>query len=128
MVDRSYDLCLHRCMEDRDAVMMPCKQGCFRNIQVPYRHANHVAKDGEENAYRKCLANSASFPAISQEDFIASMGISVRSIQMDAEPQRGATRKMSCNSCNELAMHHHMRTWCWRVMVLLASNDFPAKW
>jgi len=29
-----------------------------------------VARDGEENAYRKCLANSASFPNISQEDFM----------------------------------------------------------
>ena len=71
MVDRSYELCLYRCNEDRDAQMMPCKQACFKNTIVPFRHANHVAKDGEENAYRKCLANSASFPSISQEDFMA---------------------------------------------------------
>lgn len=71
MVDRSYDLCQYRCNEERDKPMMPCKQACFKNIIVPFRHANHMAKDGEENAYRKCLANSASFPAISQEDFMA---------------------------------------------------------
>jgi hypothetical protein len=71
MVDRSYDLCLYRCNEDREKAMLPCKQNCFKRIQVPYRHSNHVAKDGEENAYRKCLANSQSFPAVSQEDFIA---------------------------------------------------------
>lgn len=70
MTRRNYDLCLHRCMEDRDAAMMPCKKGCFDNIMVPFRHTNHIAKENEENSYRRCLANSESFPAISQEDFM----------------------------------------------------------
>jgi hypothetical protein len=65
MTDRSYNLCLHRCMEDRDVEMAGCKKGCFQTIMVNYRHLNHIAKDGEENTYRKCLANSASFPAVS---------------------------------------------------------------
>jgi hypothetical protein len=58
MVDRSYDLCQYQCNEVRDAPMGPCKKACFQNIIVPFRHSNHVAKDGEENAYRRCLANS----------------------------------------------------------------------
>ena len=70
MTDRSYGLCLHRCMEDRDGEMAACKKACFTSIQVNFRHLTHVAKDNEENAYRKCLANSASFPAVSQEDFM----------------------------------------------------------
>jgi len=57
-------------MEDRDVEMAGCKKGCFQTIMVNYRHLNHIAKDGEENTYRKCLANSASFPAVTQEDFM----------------------------------------------------------
>jgi hypothetical protein len=57
-------------MEDKDAPMMNAKQTCFKNHIIAYRHINHVAKDDEEGAYRKCLANSGSFPAISQEDFM----------------------------------------------------------
>ena len=70
MVDRSYELCLHRCNMKPDS-LAPCKKSCFNNIQVAYRHTNHIAKDGEENAYRKCLASKDNFPALSQEDFIS---------------------------------------------------------
>lgn len=70
MVDKSYELCLYRCGEEKGGQMSVCKQSCFKNIIVPYRHANHVARDSEENNYRKCLANSKTFPALKQEDFI----------------------------------------------------------
>jgi hypothetical protein len=70
MVDRSYDLCIYRCSEDENSPMMMCKQACYKSIIVPFRHANHVSKDNEENAYRKCLSKSPTFPAIQQEDFI----------------------------------------------------------
>ena len=56
MVEKSYDLCLHNCNLTRDARTAPCKQACFRQIQVPYRRANHVARDQEENGYRMCLS------------------------------------------------------------------------
>ena len=57
-------------MEDKDGEMQSCKRACFKSIQVNYRHSLHIARDNEEGAYRKCLANSASFPAVSQEDFM----------------------------------------------------------
>ena len=38
------------------------KNECFKKIIVPFRHANHIARDNEETLYRKCLANSANFP------------------------------------------------------------------
>ena len=62
MVDRSYDLCIHQCNMQRDAPQFPCKQSCFKKITIPYRHANHIARDNEETLYRKCLGNSANFP------------------------------------------------------------------
>ena len=71
MVEKSYDLCIYNCNLDKDKPQMVCKQSCFKNIMVPFRHASHVARDGEENAYRKCLAASASFPNVTQEDFIS---------------------------------------------------------
>ena len=71
MVEKSYDLCIYNCNLDKDRPMMPCKQSCFKNIQVPFRHASHVARDGEENAYRKCLAATTNFPNVTQEDFIS---------------------------------------------------------
>ena len=64
MIDKSYDLCIYRCNENRDTRMMPCKQDCFRKIQVPYRRANHIARDQEENSYRLCLSQKESFPAL----------------------------------------------------------------
>ena len=47
------------------------KNECYKKIIVPFRHANHVARDNEETLYRKCLANSANFPNLQQEDFIS---------------------------------------------------------
>ena len=54
MMERHYSLCLFQCMERREDVSV-CKQSCFKDIQVPYRYANHVARDNEEANYRKCL-------------------------------------------------------------------------
>ena len=70
MVDKSYELCIYRCGEERGQKMSICKQTCFKSIIVPFRHANHVARDSEENNYRKCLANSKNFPALTQSDFM----------------------------------------------------------
>ena len=50
---------------------MACKQACYKNIIVPSRFAQHMSRDGEESAYRKCLANSQNFPALKSEDFIS---------------------------------------------------------
>ena len=38
---------------------------------MPYRHANHIARDNEEANYRKCLAKRSSFPALSPDDYTA---------------------------------------------------------
>ena len=70
MVERSYDLCLHRCMEIKDN-QRNCKNSCFQNTMLPYRHANHMARDSEEGNYRKCLGKRPSFPALEPEDFTA---------------------------------------------------------
>ena len=70
MVERSYDLCLFNCMESKNN-QFSCKQHCFNNIIVPFRHANHVARDSEEANYRRCLGKRESFPALQQEDFLA---------------------------------------------------------
>ena len=70
MVERSYDLCLYNCMETKND-QFSCKQGCFNKIIVPFRHANHVARDSEEANYRTCLAKKENFPALQQEDFIS---------------------------------------------------------
>ena len=64
MVDKSYELCLYKCNLDGDGAIMGCKQDCFKKIIVPYRRANHVARDSEENDYRRCLSKSANFPAL----------------------------------------------------------------
>lgn len=56
MVDRSYDLCQHQCNENRNQSQAVCKQNCFKNIIVPYRYMNHLARDNEESNYRKCLS------------------------------------------------------------------------
>ena len=70
MVERSYDLCLFNCMET-ESNQFSCKQHCFTNIIVPFRFANHVARDSEEANYRKCLGNRPSFPALDRQDFIS---------------------------------------------------------
>ena len=70
MMERSYDLCLYSCMERREETMQ-CKQNCFLSIQVPFRHANHIARDNEEANYRKCLGKRPSFPVLNPEDYTA---------------------------------------------------------
>ena len=70
MSDRSYDLCIHRCMESKEN-LRNCKQSCFSNITLKFRHANHVARDSEEANYRKCLAKRPNFPELEPTDFTA---------------------------------------------------------
>ena len=70
MMDRSYDLCLYSCMERREEVKQ-CKKSCFSTIQVPFRHANHIARDNEEANYRKCLGKRPNFPMIGPDDYTA---------------------------------------------------------
>ena len=70
MVNKHYELCLYRCSETRMSNSGQCKHSCFTNIQVPYKHANHMARDSEENEYRKCLGNVPNFPNVQREDFI----------------------------------------------------------
>ena len=69
MVDKSYELCLYQCNENENG-MIGCKQSCFKNIMVPFRHSTHIARDGEEVAYRRCLGQRETFPNLAQEDFI----------------------------------------------------------
>ena len=72
MVERSYDFCLYRCNEDAVKThAMPCKQQCYKDITVTFRHATHIARDGEETTYRRCLANRPTFPGLEAKDFIA---------------------------------------------------------
>ena len=68
MMDRRYDLCLYNCTDKRGEIQ-ECKQNCFKDIQVPYRYANHIARDNEEANYRKCLAKRTTFPMLGPEDF-----------------------------------------------------------
>ena len=70
MMERSYDLCLFSCMEQREEVQQ-CKQSCFKSIHVPFRHANHIARDMEEAKYRKCLGKRAGFPILNPVDYTA---------------------------------------------------------
>ena len=56
LVDETYDLCLFKCNEKNTNGLEVCKSNCFKNVIVPYRYNNHMAKNDEENLYRKCLA------------------------------------------------------------------------
>ena len=49
LVDETYSLCLFKCTERASGGMDICKDNCFKNVIVPYRFNNHVAKEGEEN-------------------------------------------------------------------------------
>ena len=49
LVDETYDLCLFKCTEKNTGGMDVCKSSCFKNVVVPYRYNNHVAKESEEN-------------------------------------------------------------------------------
>ena len=62
MVDRSYELCNYRCLTSKGGSLADCKSGCFKDIILSYRRAGHLARDGEEGHYRKCLSRSPNFP------------------------------------------------------------------
>jgi hypothetical protein len=64
-----YELCLAGCNMKEDKIgLAGCKQTCFKNIIVPYRHTNHVAKDQEDLLYKACL--SKKLPNITKDDFM----------------------------------------------------------
>lgn len=52
MVDAHYNQCLSACNEKQGTQLFPCKQGCYKNIIVPYKIVVHQAADAEENLYR----------------------------------------------------------------------------
>ena len=62
-----YDLCLYQCSEKIENSYGVCKENCFNNSIIPYRHTNHMAREDEENLYKKCL--SEKFPNIQKIDF-----------------------------------------------------------
>ena len=68
MTDAHYNHCIYKCNETAHSADAACKQGCFDNIVVPYKIVLHQAHSGEENLYRKCLADK--FPDIKQSDYI----------------------------------------------------------
>jgi len=68
LVEAQYDFCLYKCAEKANKAQLPCKNECFKKVIVPYRFNNHVARDDEDNQYRKCL--SLKFPNITQDDYI----------------------------------------------------------
>jgi hypothetical protein len=68
LVDQQYEFCLFKCAQKTTAGMANCKSACVNNVLVPYRFANHAAKDEEDNLYRKCLADK--FPKIKAEDYV----------------------------------------------------------
>ena len=68
LVDAQYDLCLYKCNEKLDKSLSGCKNDCVKTTIVPFRFNNHLARDDEDNSYRRCLASK--FPNIKQEDYI----------------------------------------------------------
>ena len=66
-MEENYEFCLYKCKEPADGNLMACKQKCYKDIVVPFRHANHMGRNNEETLYRKCLANSKDFPNVTQE-------------------------------------------------------------
>jgi hypothetical protein len=68
LVDESYDFCIYKCTEKNQGNIPVCKSNCFKTVIVPYRFNNHVAKEEEENLYKKCL--SEKFPNIKHSDYI----------------------------------------------------------
>ena len=62
LVDEKYDLCLYKCAEKIQPGLPVCKQNCFKNIIIPYRYHNHMARNDEDNLYKQCLSNK--FPNI----------------------------------------------------------------
>jgi hypothetical protein len=68
LVDEHYDFCLYKCNQKAGGGMLNCKNNCVKEVIVPYRFNNHMARDEEDNLYRKCL--STKFPNIQQSDYI----------------------------------------------------------
>lgn len=69
MTDAHYNHCIYKCNETANSSDRPCKQACFDNIMVPYKIVLHQAHSGEENQYKKCLADK--FPNIAPADYIS---------------------------------------------------------
>ena len=70
-------------MTRRDHAIQGCKINCVKNIQIPFRHMNHMARDGEEGDYRKCLMKRPNFPNVDPTDFIAcSNGLYEKRVEM----------------------------------------------
>ena len=67
LVDMEYDLCIYKCSE-KNTDMLNCKNSCVTNVLVPFRYNNHLARDDEDNLYRRCLASK--LPNIKQEDYV----------------------------------------------------------
>ena len=69
MTDAHYNHCIYKCNEPAYSSDAACKQSCFENIMVPYKIVLHQAHSGEENLYKKCLADK--FPDIAPSDYIS---------------------------------------------------------
>ena len=57
VVDTKYNLCHTDCFNDFKNDISLCKENCVRQIIVPYRYQNHMAKEDEEILYKKCIAD-----------------------------------------------------------------------
>ena len=68
VVFRHYSNCLYNCTVKGMEHMAACKQNCHERIVTPYRIVKHMAQEGEENAYKQCLAGK--LPDIKQEDYL----------------------------------------------------------
>ena len=68
MTDAHFNHCVYKCNEVAQGDDAGCKQSCFDNVIVPYKMVMHQAHSGEENLYKKCLAEK--FPDIKQADYI----------------------------------------------------------
>ena len=68
VVFRHYSNCLYNCTAKGMEHMAACKQNCHERIVTPYRIVKHMAQEGEENAYKQCLASK--LPDIKQQDYL----------------------------------------------------------
>merc|ERR1712178_298190 len=69
IVTMNYDLCIAKCnMDGLSKQLNRCKQGCFTDVIVPYRHNNHMAREGEDEMYKACLGKK--LPNITKNDFM----------------------------------------------------------
>ena len=57
IVDQAYDTCMHKCcLKDKEGSLALCKQFCYKHFVVNYKFANHMSRQGEDQAYAKCIA------------------------------------------------------------------------